>query len=210
MLGGSFDPIHNGHLQLARDALKHLPLAEVRFLPAAQPWQKGVITAAEHRAHMVQLAIAGDSRFALDMREIERGGITYTIDTLRAVRSQLPRSPLVLIMGSDQFGRLNTWHDWEQVVELAHIAVAGRAGAQPQSSETMQTMLAMKRNDAASLTSELGGNIVEFEMTPVNVSATEVRRLLRQPDSTERAQRLSAMVPDAVLDYIDSHQLYRD
>ncbi|HKO67093.1 MAG TPA: nicotinate (nicotinamide) nucleotide adenylyltransferase, partial [Burkholderiaceae bacterium] len=199
LLGGSFDPIHNGHLQLARDALKHLPLAEVRFLPAAQPWQKGVITAAEHRAHMVQLAIAGDSRFALDMREIERGGITYTIDTLRAVRSQLPRSPLVLIMGSDQFGRLNTWHDWAQVVELAHIAVAARAGAQPQSSETMQTMLARKRNDAASLTSELSGNIVEFEMTPVNVSATEVRRLLRQPDSTERAQRLSAMVPDAVL-----------
>ena len=210
LLGGSFDPIHNGHLQLARDALKHLPLAEVRFLPAAQPWQKGVITAAEHRAHMVQLAIAGDSRFALDMREIERGGITYTIDSLRAVRSQLPRSPLVLIMGSDQFGRLNTWHDWAQVVELAHIAVAARAGAQPQWSETMQTMLARKRNDAASLTSELGGNIVEFEMTPVNVSATEVRRLLRQPDSTERAQRLSAMVPDAVLDYIDSHQLYRD
>ena len=209
LLGGSFDPIHNGHLQLARDALKHLPLAEVRFLPAAQPWQKGPITAAEHRAHMVQLAIAGDSRFALDMREIERGGITYTIDTLRAVRSQLPRSSLVLIMGSDQFARLNTWHEWEQLVEMAHIAVAARAGAQPPSSGPMQTLLARKR-DAASLTSELSGNIVEFEMTPVNVSATEVRSLLRQPNSTERAQRLSAMVPDAVLDYIDSHQLYRD
>ena len=75
LLGGSFDPIHHGHLQLARDALKHLPLDEVRFIPAAQPWQKGPITAAEHRARMVQLAIAGEPRFALDMHEIERGGI---------------------------------------------------------------------------------------------------------------------------------------
>ena len=75
LLGGSFDPIHYGHLQLARDALKHLPLEEVRFLPAAQPWQKGPITAAEHRAQMVQLAIADQPRFVLDMREIERGGV---------------------------------------------------------------------------------------------------------------------------------------
>ena len=81
LLGGSFDPIHSGHLQLARDALKHLPLEEIRFLPAAQPWQKGPMTAAEHRARMVQLAIVDHSRLVLDMREIERGGVTYTIDT---------------------------------------------------------------------------------------------------------------------------------
>jgi nicotinate-nucleotide adenylyltransferase len=207
LLGGSFDPIHRGHLQLARDALKHLPLAEVRFLPAAQPWQKGPITAAEHRAQMVQLAIADEPRFTLDMREIERGGLTYTIDTLRALRSQLPGRPLVLIMGSDQFTRLNTWHEWQQIVELAHIAVATRAGALPSSSGT--TMLGRPLSDAAALASEPGGNVVEFKMTPIDTSATEVRRLLREPNSTERAQRLSAMVPAAVLDYIDSHHLYR-
>jgi nicotinate-nucleotide adenylyltransferase len=208
LLGGSFDPIHYGHLQLARDALKHLPLAEVRFLPAAQPWQKGPITSAEHRAQMVQLAIVDDPRLTLDMREIERGGVTYTIDTLRALRSQLPGRPLVLIMGSDQFARLDSWRDWQQVIELAHIAVATRAGAPPPSSATM--MLGKQLSDAASLAIEPGGGIVEFKMTPVDASATEVRRLLREPDSTERAQRLSAMVPAAVLDYIDSHHLYRN
>ena len=138
LLGGSFDPIHYGHLQLARDALKHLPLAEVRFLPAAQPWQKSPITAAEHRAQMVQLAIADHPRFTLDMREIERGGVTYTIDTLHALRLALPDHPLVLIMGSDQFARFDTWRDWQQIPELARIAVAQRAGAPVQWSASMR------------------------------------------------------------------------
>ena len=210
LLGGSFDPIHHGHLQLAQDALKHLPLEEVRFLPTAQPWQKGPITAAEHRARMVQLAIATHPRFVLDMREIERGGLTYTIDTLHALRSQLPDRPLVLIMGSDQFARLDSWRDWQQVADLAHVAVATRAGGQIPSSASMQTVLGKRRQESAFLKSELGGGVVEFAMTPVDASATEVRRLLRESPSTEKAQRLSAMVPAVVLDYINSHQLYRD
>jgi nicotinate-nucleotide adenylyltransferase len=210
LLGGSFDPIHHGHLQLARDALKHLPLEEVRFVPAAQPWQKGPITAAGHRAQMVQLAIADQPRFALDMREIERGGVTYTIDTLHALRSQMPDRPLVLVMGSDQFARLDTWRDWLQVTQLAHVAVATRAAAHVPLSAKMLTLLDERRAEAASLASKAGGNVVEFAMTPVDASATEVRRLLRQLNSAERSQRLSAMVPAAVLNYIDSHHLYRD
>ena len=210
LLGGSFDPIHHGHLQLARDALEQLALAEVRFIPAAQPWQKGPMTAAEHRARMVQLAIADKPRFALDMHEIERGGVTYTIDTLRALRERLPDRPLVLIMGSDQFARLDSWRDWQQVADLAHIAVAARAGADIAPSASMSTMLSKRRQEPAFLTSALGGSIVEFAMTPVDASATEVRRLLREPQSAEKAQRLSAMVPAVVLDYIQSHQLYRD
>ncbi len=209
LFGGSFDPIHNGHLQLARDALKQLSLQEVRFIPAGQPWQKGPMTSAAHRATMVQLAIADEPRFALDMHEIERGGITYTIDTLHGLRLALPDHPLVLIMGSDQFARFDTWRDWQQIVELAHIAVAQRAGAHVPSSASMQAALATRVGRAASLARQRGGSIVEFAMTPVDASATEVRDLLRQLPSTKRAQRLSAMVPTAVLDYIDSHHLYR-
>jgi nicotinate-nucleotide adenylyltransferase len=210
LLGGSFDPIHHGHLQLARDALKQLPLQEVRFIPAAQPWQKGPITAAEHRAHMVQLAIAGEPRFALDMHEIERGGVTYTIDTLHALHSQLPDRPLVLIMGSDQFARLDTWQSWKEIVETAHIAVAQRAGASLQQSADLQAVVSARRGEVASLATRAGGSIVGFAMTPTDVSATEVRQLLGEPPSTVRGQRLSAMVPAVVLDYIDSHRLYRD
>ena len=206
LLGGSFDPIHRGHLQLARDALKHLPLREVRFVPAAQPWQKGPLAAAEHRAQMVQLAIADEPRFALDMHEIERGGVTYTIDTLHALRSQLPDRPLVLIMGSDQFARFDTWRGWKEIADTAHIAVAQRAGARP----SLSPALHARRDEAASLASKAGGSIVEFEMTPSDASATEVRRLLIEPPSAERAQRLSAMVPQTVLDYIHRHHLYRN
>ena len=210
LLGGSFDPIHHGHLQLARDALKQLPLQEVRFIPAAQPWQKGPMTAAEHRARMVQLAIAGEPRFALDMHEIERGGVTYTIDTLQALRSQLPDRPLVLVMGSDQFARLDTWRGWKEIVEAAHIAVAQREGTSLRQSPYLRAFVDMRRDEAVSLATHAGGSIVEFAMTPVEASATEVRHLLREPQSTERAQRLSAMVPAVVLDYIDSHHLYRN
>ena len=210
LLGGSFDPIHFGHLQLARDALKQLPLDEIRFIPAAQPWQKGPITAAEHRARMVQLAIAGEPRFALDMQEIERDGITYTIDTLRDLRLALPDRQLVLIMGSDQFARLDTWHGWKQIIEAAHIAVAQRAGIPLQPGPALQAVVDPHRENVTSIATRTGGSIVEFAMTPVEVSATEVRRLLQEPASTERAQRLSVMVPPVVLDYIDSHHLYRN
>jgi nicotinate-nucleotide adenylyltransferase len=210
LLGGSFDPIHHGHLQLARDALTQLPLDEVRFIPAAQPWQKGPVTAAEHRARMVQLAIAGEQRFVLDMHEIERGGITYTIDTLRALRALLPDRPLVLIMGSDQFARLHTWRHWEQIVDAAHIAVAQRAATALEPNSNVEASERAQRGDPASIATHAAGRIVEFAMTPVDVSATEVRHLLSEPQSAERAQRLSAMVPAAVLDYIDSHHLYRD
>ena len=210
LLGGSFDPTHNGHLQLARDALKQLLLKEIRFIPAAQPWQKGPMTAAEHRARMVQLAIAGEPRFALDMHEIERGGVTYTIDTLHVLRQQFPERPLVLIMGSDQFARLDTWRDWKEIVGAAHIAVAQRARASLQPGPDLQAVVDARRGQAADLATRTGGSIVEFEMTPVDASATEVRSLLGEAPSTERAQRLSAMVPALVLDYIDSHHLYRN
>ena len=113
-------------------------------------------------------------------------------------------------MGSDQFARLDSWRDWQQIADLAHIAVATRAGAQIPLSTNVRAMLDKRRHAPAFLASELGGGIVEFAMTPVDASATEVRRLLRESPSTERAQRLSAMVPGAVLDYIDSHHLYRD
>ena len=210
LLGGSFDPIHHGHLQLGRDALKQLRLHEVRFIPAAQPWQKGPMTAVEYRVQMVQLAIAGEPRFVLDMLEIERGGTTYTIDTLRDLRLALPNRPLVLILGSDQFARFDTWRSWKEIADTAHIAVAQRAGSTLRQSVQLQAMMDARRADAASLATRIAGTIVEFAMTPVDVAATEVRRLLREPASAEEAQRLSAMVPAVVLDYIDSHQLYRN
>jgi nicotinate-nucleotide adenylyltransferase len=208
LLGGSFDPVHVGHLQLARDALAGLPLAEVRFVVAATPWQKGSITDAVHRAHMVELAIAGEPRFVLDMREIERGGPTYTVDTLRDLRAIVPpATPLVLLMGSDQFERFDTWREWTVIPTLCHIALARRAGSAPQVAAPLQALRNERRMQPADLATRPVGSIVEFPMTPVDVSSTEVRHLLGRDDPESR-RRLQAAVPSRVLDYIRTHRLY--
>ena len=186
LLGGSFDPIHIGHLQLARDALAQLALSQVRFLPAGQPWQKGEITAAAHRAHMVELALrdldnAVPSPFVLDMHEIERAGPTFTIDTLRELRAtQDAVRPLVLIMGSDQFEQLDTWRDWTRLLYYAHLAVARRADAVLTPNYALQEFFNAHWARPAAVRSAPCGRIVEFAMTPVDASATEIRALLAQ------------------------------
>lgn len=208
LLGGSFDPVHAGHLQLASDALAHLPLEEVRFVPAAQPWQKGPVTAAAHRAHMLRLAIGREPRWSLDMHEIERGGTTYTVDTLRALRAGPWRdASLVLVMGSDQFERFDTWREWAAIIEMAHLAVARRAGAVPALNETLAALWRQRQCGPAELAHRPAGGIVEFPMTPVDASATEVRALLAAP-SADTGRRLAEIVPARVLDYIRAHNLY--
>jgi nicotinate-nucleotide adenylyltransferase len=209
LLGGSFDPIHVGHLQLARDARDRLSLAEVRLLPAALPWQKGEITDAAHRARMVALAIAGEPGLALDLREIERGGPTYTVDTLRSLRALVgPTQPLVLIIGTDQMERLDTWREWPTLVSLAHIAVAQRNAQAPHLNPALQAFWDAHHRPAAALTTAPAGAIVDLPMTPVDASGTEIRALLRQPPSPQADARLARCVPDAVLLYIRRAGLY--
>lgn len=209
LLGGSFDPVHAGHLQLARDALLQLGLAEVRFVVAGRPWQKGELTAAGHRVQMVRAAIGGEPRFAIDLREVQRAGPTYTIDTLRELRAALGDDlSLVLIMGSDQFERLDTWRDWTRLLDLAHLAVARRADAVLTPNYTLQELFNMHWAPPAALRSRAHGCVVEIEMTPVDASASEIRRLLAQPPSPQRDARLAEVLPPPVLDYIRAHRLY--
>jgi nicotinate-nucleotide adenylyltransferase len=209
LLGGSFDPIHVGHLQLARDALAQLGLSEVRFVPAGQPWQKGRITDAAHRAAMVLAAIRGESRFALDMREVERPGPTYTIDTLRELRATRgDDAPLVLIMGADQFERLDTWRDWTRLLDYAHIAVARRADAVLTPGYLLQEFFNAHWARPHAVRQSAHGHVVEIDMTPVDASATDIRAMLAQPPSPARDARLAEVVPAGVLDYIRAHHLY--
>jgi nicotinate (nicotinamide) nucleotide adenylyltransferase/ribosome silencing factor RsfS/YbeB/iojap len=209
LLGGSFDPIHVGHLQLARDARDRLGLAEVRLIPAAQPWQKGPLTDAAQRAHMVRLAIAGEPGLVLDMHEVERGGPSYTIDTLRALRAVVgPAQPLVLILGADQMARLDTWREWRSLLDYAHIAVAHRDAQPPQLGPSLQAFHDAHHADRGALRARPQGALVDLPMTPVDASATEVRALLSESPSPARDARLAALVPAAVLHYIRRRGLY--
>jgi nicotinate-nucleotide adenylyltransferase len=209
LLGGSFDPIHRGHLQLARDALADLQLTQVRFIPANRPWQKRPLTDARHRSEMVRLAIAGEENFALDPIETDRDGPTYTIDTLRALRAGVgPEVPLVLIMGSDQLRNLDTWREWRHLLDFAHLAVARRNDEALDLNPALQAFFDANAAPAAAIRQQTFGRIVVFEMTPNEASATEIRALLRQAPSFARDARLAALVPAPVLDYIRHHSLY--
>jgi len=208
LLGGSFDPIHVGHVQLARDAMLQLDLARVLFVPAGLAWQKGPPADATHRARMIELAIADEPRFALDRRELERPGPSFTVDTLRQLRQEVGAArPLVLLIGADQFERLDTWHRWEQLIELAHLGVAERpdqtAGLKPQ----LAAWRDRHRGSAADVALRPAGVLVPIAMKPVECSSTQIRALLGAAWAGNAASVAPLLAP-TVLGYIRRHRLY--
>jgi nicotinate-nucleotide adenylyltransferase len=204
-LGGSFDPVHFGHLQLARDAQQALGLAQLRFVPAGRPWQKSGLTASLERVRMLELALAGVAGWSIDLREVERAGPTYTVDTARELRAEAgPRRPLVWIMGFDQLRRLPSWHRWDELLDLVHIAYADRAGSEPGLDATMQELVLRQRGDRAQLAQQAAGRLLRFAMAAVDCSATAVRQALRRGDEAYAAR----YVPAPVLDYIGRQHLY--
>lgn len=210
IFGGTFDPVHSGHLRLAEESISHLGLDGVRWVPAGQPPHRGVPqVTAEQRLAMVRLAIAGNRRFSLDAGEVEAAEPSYTVHTLQRLRRELaPEQSLVLLVGADAFAGLTSWHRWRDIFSLAHVAVSHRPGfpvtmaslPQALASEFLDRHLA----DTGALKASPAGGIVTFAMTQLAISATQVRKLL--------ANDLSAryLLPDSVLDYIRTHSLYRN
>ena len=190
LLGGSFDPVHLAHIALAQNALQSLGLTEVQLIPAANPWQRAALHAtAEQRRDMLQLAIAGHAGLVVNPTEIERGGATYTIDTLRA----LPQDArYVWLLGTDQLANFCTWRNWQDIASLVDLAVATRPG----------TELSAPPALAAHLLSQ-GRKLQELPFTPMPVSASEIRRRLAQGESTD------GMLAAPVAAYIAAHHLYR-
>lgn len=191
LFGGSFDPPHAGHLQLARTALAHLALDELLWIPAGQPWQRQHrLAGGEHRAAMVHAAIAGEPRFRLDRRELERQGPSYTLDTVRELRAERPGAALFLLIGEDQYQRLPTWHGWQDLLALVTLAVAGRGAVRPPPAALAEVPHAVER----------------LPMPPMDISATAIRQHLARGGSA--LALAPAMVPEQVAGYIDRHPLY--
>jgi nicotinate-nucleotide adenylyltransferase len=208
VLGGTFDPVHFGHLRLGLEAMELLGLASVRVVPAGVPSHRAAPAAsAAARLQMVRLATATESRFVVDAGEAENPAVSYTVDTLLRMRSELgAKQGLCLLLGADAFGSLATWSRWERLFELAHIAVASRAG-QSFGPDTLPPALSREFNarfheSPACLGAAPAGCIVHFAMSALDISASRIRRLLAHGASARY------LLPDAVLDYIASNRLY--
>jgi nicotinate-nucleotide adenylyltransferase len=208
LLGGSFDPVHNGHVALATLFANLLEPDQLRILPAGSPWQKSGLQARDaDRIAMLRLAFAdAPQAVVLDLQEIERGTPTYTIDTLRSVRAELgPDASIVFLMGSDQLQQLDSWREWRQLFDLAHIGVAARPGfsmADAALPAAVAQELTMRRGSLAQLRNTPSGRAYLAETLDVDISATQIRAAL------QRGEKANSLISPVVLDYIQQHNLY--
>lgn len=195
ILGGSFDPVHNGHLYLAEQALKVMRLDKILFLPALNPPHKTTrtLTDKEHRLRMIRCAISGTDRMEIDETELDRGGISYTVDTIRSLAQSRPGARLYFIIGSDSLRELHTWREIREIVESVTFIVAGR-----HEDETPAPDPALKERLAGvSLRAEI------LPVAPLPVSSTEIRERVRA------GERPIENMPEKVLEYIEANGLYR-
>ena len=204
ILGGTFDPVHFGHLRTALELRQALGLAEMRLMPASlPPHREAPGSGAAHRLEMLRLAVAGEPALCVDDRELRRAGPSYSYDTLASLRQELgPARPLVMALGVDAFALLDTWHRWRELAGLASIAVISRPGAALPASGPVAELLAARRCEPAALAGAPAGRIALLELTPLGISATQIRTLIAA-GGTPRY-----LLPDPVWHYILQHQLY--
>jgi nicotinate-nucleotide adenylyltransferase len=207
ILGGTFDPVHCGHLRLAQEVAEALHLQAVRFIPGGTPPHRArPQTPAADRAAMVGLAIADNPLFVLDERETRREGLSYTVDTLTSVRAEVGAAqPLVLMMGADAFVAFDTWHRWRDILTLAHVAVAHRPGTDLATlgNAALEHEFTQRRvTSAAALQRAAAGAIVVVPITALDISSTAIRAAIRSGRSVRY------LVHPRVIQYIEDKQLF--
>ncbi len=199
ILGGTFDPIHNGHLRTALDVQQALQLDEVRLIPLRQPPHREMPSLSpQQRLELVQAAVAGNPLFRVDERELERQGNSYTVDTLYSLRRELGDEPICLLMGSDAFRGFPDWHKPEEILQLAHLVIMQRPGEEHPAiyPDRISTSPLRLRNAP-------GGRIFFQPVTQLAISSTAIREQLQQGRSPRY------LLPDAVLEIIEKKSLYR-
>lgn len=213
ILGGTFDPVHIGHLRMALELHAVLDLNEVRFIPIhTHPFGKTPLATTEQRTEMLQLALADMPQCKLDKRELQRAGVSYTVDTVKSLREEVEQTPLCLFLGLDAFRQLDGWDRWDELLDHTHIVVVDRPDMNQTTSElqarndfspTVETLLKQHAVDSRqALHAQPAGCILRQAIPNLDVSATYIRYLLAANQS------IRYLVPDQVLDYIQQHKLY--
>lgn len=212
ILGGSFDPAHNGHVALANCFIDLLGPDELRIIPAGNPWQKsGLQASAGQRMDMLRLAFQRQTvPTVIDDREIRRSQPSYTIDTLRAIRAECgAAASIVFLLGADQLQRLHTWRKWENLFDYAHLCAAARPGFAIDDHHVPAAVAHEFRQRAAApaqIRENAHGLTCLAADLAVDVSATQIRSAMKHARNRES---LKPLLPGAVLDYIEQHQLYQ-
>jgi nicotinate-nucleotide adenylyltransferase len=194
VLGGTFDPVHMGHLIIAEEVRARLDLAEVLFVPAGQPWlkQNNFVLPAEHRVEMVRLAIADEPYFKLSTMEIERPGPSYTVDTMTELRSQIgAEDKLFFILGWDNLNQLPQWHEPSRLVRLCRLVPLRRVGYPSPDLDSLETAVP-----------GLSQSIIMLDTPQIDISASKIR------DRIARGLSIHQLVPEPVERYIQEHRLY--
>lgn len=209
LLGGTFDPVHYGHLRLARDVAGALAPVELRLVPARDPPHRGAPGAsAADRLAMLRLAVREFPGLGIDTRELERAGKSFTVLTLEELRAEIGPRPIGLIVGADAFLGLPTWHRWTELFALAHLVVVERPGTALATAAMAPHLRAewerRRTVDTGALRREPAGAIVCQPVTPQPISATDIRAALRRHD----VEAVRGLLPADVLTYIEAHRLY--
>lgn len=200
IFGGTFDPIHYGHLRSALELKELFELDHIRLIPCAQPVHRDEPNAtAEQRLEMLQIALQNQPDFVVDAQELERSGGSYTFHTLEKLRLDYPNEPLLLFIGSDAFNEFTTWFRWRELFNFAHIVVITRPNA---ALNPLDDFFKSRLTDDKSQLKQLAGRLFFQEITQLAISATAIRGMIAAK------QNPRFLLPDAVLDYIFKHQLY--
>jgi nicotinate-nucleotide adenylyltransferase len=204
ILGGTFDPIHHGHLRIALDAAEVLGLSEIRLIPLGQAvHREQPVANSEQRLEMLRLAIGGHPLYRIDDREIRRGGPSYMIDTLRSLRADLPGETLCLLLGSDAYEGFMQWRDPEGILALANLAILFRPGEDRPQDAQLTALATPRLYPAERLSTRPAGAIAEIPVTQLDIASSDIRQRFRE------GRDPSWLLPDPVIDYIHTKGLYR-
>jgi nicotinate-nucleotide adenylyltransferase len=204
ILGGSFDPVHFGHLRAAEESRQRLKLDKILLIPGGQPPHRDMpMASAEDRMLMLQAAVQSNPAFTVDDQELRRDGPSYTLLTLQQLQQQFPDQSLCLLLGFDAFAGIDGWHEWQQLFDYCHVAVMQRPGQRSNFTGEIRNIVERRKVDEYALQDQQCGKIVFLDVTQLDIASSRIRQLIADGFSPRY------LVPDSVLELIDTKNIYR-
>ena len=205
ILGGTFDPVHNGHIRMAIECYERLGLEEVRLIPLhAPPHRREPAASPEQRYQMLELATVKLDGLVVDNCELKKGGISYTVDTVHMIRKKFKETSLCLLMGADAFNSMHTWYQWKDLLNFVHIVIAERPGnvTNPDNPELRDLLVSRRTGNLSGLYDSPSGKIFEIVMPLLDISSTRIR------DIFSSKKNPAMLLPENVLEYITANHIY--